>query len=203
MPDYQKGKIYTIRCRNDDTLIYVGSTIQSLAKRWGGHKRDSLKYSNMLLYKSINHKWEDWYIELYELYPCNSKMELEKREGEVIRKISTLNKFIAGRTKKEYYLDNLDKIREYRLKNSVNIRGKSKQYYLDNKDEIIEKNKKYRLENADDIKTKSKKYYLENADDIIKKSKKYYLDNIDKIKEYKKEHYLKKKAEKQEQQQKS
>ena len=31
--DYQKGKIYTIRCYDDDSLIYVGSTTQSLAVR--------------------------------------------------------------------------------------------------------------------------------------------------------------------------
>jgi hypothetical protein len=38
MPDYQKGKICTIRNRNDDTKIYVGSTIQPLAVRFAGHK---------------------------------------------------------------------------------------------------------------------------------------------------------------------
>ncbi len=26
---YKNGKIYTIRCKNDDTLTYVGSTIQT------------------------------------------------------------------------------------------------------------------------------------------------------------------------------
>jgi hypothetical protein len=30
---YKNGKIYTIRCKNDDTLIYVGSTTQPLFKR--------------------------------------------------------------------------------------------------------------------------------------------------------------------------
>ena len=37
MPDYSKGKIYTIRCLNDSN-VYVGSTIQSLAVRMGGHR---------------------------------------------------------------------------------------------------------------------------------------------------------------------
>ena len=41
MPDYSKGKIYTIRNKNDPSLIYVGSTIQSLAKRLGEHRRHS------------------------------------------------------------------------------------------------------------------------------------------------------------------
>ncbi len=30
---YKNGKIYTIRHKNDDSLIYVGSTIQPLFKR--------------------------------------------------------------------------------------------------------------------------------------------------------------------------
>ena len=53
MPDYNKGKIYTIRCRSDNTLIYVGSTTQPLAKRWGEHKPrgNNVKYQNMILYK--------------------------------------------------------------------------------------------------------------------------------------------------------
>ena len=31
---YNNGKIYTIRCRDDNNLIYVGSTVQPLYKRW-------------------------------------------------------------------------------------------------------------------------------------------------------------------------
>ena len=43
MPDYSNGKIYTIRNRNDDTKIYVGSTSQPLYKRFHQHKKDSKK----------------------------------------------------------------------------------------------------------------------------------------------------------------
>ncbi len=149
MPDYQQGKIYTIRCRNDDTLIYVGSTTQILSQRWGGHKRDSVKYPNILLYSTIDNKWDNWYIELHEFFPCSSKIELVKREGEVIRDIGTLNKQIAGRTDKEYRLENADKIKE-----------RKKKYYLENTDEIREHMKQYYLENADDKKQKMKQYRI-------------------------------------------
>jgi hypothetical protein len=105
MPDYTNGKIYTIRCRNDDNLIYVGSTIQSLPVRFGGHKKNSKREKNqsILLYSRIE-DWNDWYIELYEIYPCYNVQELKKREGEIIRQIGTLNREVAGRTKK-----NIDK----------------------------------------------------------------------------------------------
>ena len=36
---YNTGKIYTIRNKNDDNLIYVASTIQPLHKRFFEHKQ--------------------------------------------------------------------------------------------------------------------------------------------------------------------
>jgi hypothetical protein len=47
-------------------------------------------------------------------FPCENKEQLNKREGEIIREIGTLNKKIAGRTQKEYIEDNKDKIKEYK-----------------------------------------------------------------------------------------
>ena len=142
--NYSQGKIYTIRSRNDDSLIYVGSTIQPLSKRWGGHKLDSKKHPNILLYQTINNDWFNWYIELHENYPCNSKMELLKREGEVMREIGTLNKRIEGRTRQEYYQQNAD-----------NICKQKKEYYQKNTDKI----KKYYQQNADKKKEYQKEYY--------------------------------------------
>jgi hypothetical protein len=113
MPDYSKGKIYTLRCRNDISIIYVGSTIQPLAVRFGGHKCDSKRYSNHQLYSKIE-DWNDWYIELYLNYPCNSKEELHQKEGEVIREIGNLNTIINGRTKKEYRELNREHLNECR-----------------------------------------------------------------------------------------
>ena len=134
MPDYTKGKIYTIRCRTDDTLIYVGSTIQPLSVRFGGHKvkSNNAKYQNNLLYRNINHNWDNWYIELYEENSCENKEQLGKREGEVIRLIGTLNSAIAGRTRKEWRYDNKDKISE-----------QQKQLYEANKEKRLIYQKQY------------------------------------------------------------
>jgi hypothetical protein len=66
--------------------------------------------------------WEtdfnNWYIELYENFPCDNKEQLNKREGEIIREIATLNKNIAGRTIKEYYEQNKENILE-KKKNAI------------------------------------------------------------------------------------
>ena len=91
MIDYSKSKIYTIRNQNDTSLIYVGSTTQQLSKRWGEHKGKSRVYPLRLLYRTINNPWDDWYIELHQLCPCNSKEELQQKEREIIRLIGNLN----------------------------------------------------------------------------------------------------------------
>ena len=133
---YENGKIYTIRCRYDDTLIYVGSTIEKyLSSRMSKHR-----YSKSCeVCKYINDDWGNWYIELYENYPCKSKQELEKREGEIIRLIGNINKRIAGRTNKEYIEDNKEKHTEY-------CKKYSKEYYKNNRDKVLEYHKVRRLE---------------------------------------------------------
>jgi hypothetical protein len=148
MPDYSKGKIYTIRCRTDATLIYVGSTIQPLAKRWGLHKCYSLKQPETLIYKTMNNDWGNWYIELYELFPCNSKEELLKKEGEIIRLIGNLNSKIAGRT-----------IKEYRDENEVKLKDKTKKWRQNNKQEIKDYNKIYYENNKEKYKNIKKEWY--------------------------------------------
>ncbi len=135
MPDYSKGQIYTIRNRNDDTKIYVGSSIQPLYKRFHQHKLDSKrkKCMNMKLYKEVNNDWTNWYIELYENYPCNDRNELHKREGEVIRLIGTLNTIIAGRDDKQYYVDNIENKKQYSEENKDKIKERKRLYYLKKK----------------------------------------------------------------------
>ncbi len=67
MDKYKNGKIYTIRYKNDDSLIYVGSTVGPLHKRWYEHKSflKVPKYENRQLYIKINEtNIDDWYIEL-------------------------------------------------------------------------------------------------------------------------------------------
>jgi hypothetical protein len=176
MPDYSKGLIYTIRNREDDTKIYVGSTIQPLYKRFHQHKIDSKKekmYKLIKLYQEVNNDWSNWYIELYENYPCSCREELHKKEGEVIRLIGTLNKYIAGRDHKEWYIDNIEKVKErgdkYRIENADIIKERKKQYSIKNAEMLREKAKNYRINNIDVKKQSDKKYYEKNKDEINKK----------------------------------
>ena len=114
---YKEGKIYGIRNITDDTKIYIGSTIISLAQRFKQHKTKCKNGIECVLYNNIeNNDWTLWYIELYENYPCNSKKVLERREGELIRDIGTLNMNVAGRTIQEYSKEKPDKIKETKKK---------------------------------------------------------------------------------------
>ena len=133
---YKNGKIYTIRYKNDDSLIYVGSTVQPLFKRWHQHKSNlnNEKRNNWILYQKIREAdIKDWYIELYQEISCENKEQLNKREGQIIREIGTLNKLIAGRTKKEYNEDNKDKIAEQKKE----YRELNKEYYRCRRGELV------------------------------------------------------------------
>ena len=201
MPDYSKGKIYSVRFFDNDNLIYVGSTVQPLAVRFGEHKRDLKCSLYQYIQENYNNDFKVCCIELIENFECNNKEELNKREGEIIRQYkadnnyTVINKCIAGRTRKQYNQENTDKIKEYQEKYRQENAEKIKQYYQKNADKIKEKNKQYRQENADKIKEKDKQYYQENADKIKEHKKQYRQENADKIKEYNKQYYQRKKAE--------
>jgi group I intron endonuclease len=132
--DFSKAKIYKITNDfNDD--VYVGSTCDTLIKRFSSHKNNSKKEckKNYLLYRLTNEiGFERFRIDLIEDYPCEDKQTLRFREGYWIRQIGTLNKKIEGRTKqeynKEYYDENKEKKKKY-----------YKEYYDENKECILKK----------------------------------------------------------------
>jgi hypothetical protein len=130
--DYNNGKIYTIRSNQTDD-IYIGSTCTPLYKRFHNHKQDYKKWIRgkkryMTSYEII--KYDDCYIELLEECPCENIEQLRKREGHYIRIMDCVNKVIPGRTKKEYDIENRDKLCEYK-----------KQYRIDNREKIKEERK--------------------------------------------------------------
>jgi hypothetical protein len=92
--------------------------------------------------------------------------------------------------KKQYYLDNKEKIKQYNLDNKEKFKEYQKQYSIDNKEKIIEKSKQWYLNNKEKFKEYQKQYHLDNKEKIIEKRKQYYLDNKEKFKEWSKKHRL-------------
>jgi hypothetical protein len=133
MSDYSQGKIYKIISSECDD-VYYGSTVLQLNQRLALHKHNYKKYlkgitrfvTSFKIIESGNYE-----IVLVENYPCNSKKELELRERFYIENNECVNKFIPGRTKKEYEQDNRERIRERKNKKIIcNICGSeiSKRY---------------------------------------------------------------------------
>jgi hypothetical protein len=83
MERYQNGKIYNIVC-NITGKVYIGSTCKKLlSQRLAGHVSDFKgwkdgKRHNITSFQIL--EGGDYYIELLELVPCNSKDELLIKE---------------------------------------------------------------------------------------------------------------------------
>jgi hypothetical protein len=155
---YARGKIYSLRSHQTDD-IYIGSTIDILPKRLYQHKKEYERYMNGNRHYVSSYEiipYEDCYIELIENFPCNSKAELERKEGEHIRATQCVNKFIAGRTPKEWYEDNKEQ-----------ILLKKKQYHEANKEQILLKRKEYDEANKEQRALKQKERRLKNKASLI------------------------------------
>ena len=162
MPDYQKTKIYQIWSPNSEK-VYVGATTQSLSMRMVEHRKPSSSTSSSKIIIDLG----DAKIELLQQFPCDNKMESDKKEGEYIRKLDCVNKTIIGRTGKEWREDNKDKLTICK-----------KEDYEKNKSHVLEQAKIYRENNAEKIKEYRDKNKLEQA----KKKKAYREANLEKVK---------------------
>lgn len=155
---YQNGKIYVIRSHQTNN-VYIGSTTQPLSKRFALHLRH-FKSQHIYLTSFEIIKYGDAYIELLEDCPCDTKEQLLRKEGELIRATENcVNKVISGRTMQEYYIDHKESIIE-----------KNKTYYANNRNAIIEQKKQYYSDNKDEIGEKHKNYYIQNKDKIVAKN---------------------------------
>ena len=84
--DYSKTSMYRLVCNDTKvTDIYVGYTTNFM-NRANTHKHvcnnEKNKHYDNEKYKMIrnNGGWENWTMELIELYPCNNRMEARTRE---------------------------------------------------------------------------------------------------------------------------
>ena len=180
MPNYANGSIYKIWSISTDE-IYIGSTVEPLSKRMTkhrcGYKRYKAgKYHYITSFKIM--EYGDAKIELIEKIDCKCREELLSREGYYIRTLECVNKCIAGRTKKQWDIDNKDKMKQYREDNKDKLTEYSKQHYKKNKDKISQRHKQYREDNKD----KMKQYQQDNKEKLTEYYKQRYKKNKDKIK---------------------
>ena len=84
-------------------------------------------------------------IELIEFCQCETKDELLRREGQIIKNTDCVNRCVAGRTDREYYEDNYDFIKllqkQYYNNHKEKIKEYKKQYYENHKKDLLQKRK--------------------------------------------------------------
>ena len=180
--DYKNGKIYALRTQHSDE-IYIGSTTQTLTKRLSWHHCPKQTCSSKILFE----KYDDVYIELIEEFPCETKGQLNKREGEIQREQieKMVNKRMEGRTDKEYTADTREKRKEYKknynAENKEFISQQKKIHYETNKEKIATQGKKYREEHQAEIAERNRIKREANRETINQRKREIYQTNKEKI----------------------
>jgi len=151
--DYSQGIIYKI-WSNNTGRCYIGSTVQRLSARMGGHRRDYKRYkktgksycSSFIIFDDGDIKYER-----IAKNSCENLEQLRKAEGFYQKKYECVNINTAGRTRKEYRQDNKEKNKEYKLKNKEKI----KEYQLKNKEKKSKQDKVRYQNNKDKLNKKN------------------------------------------------
>ena len=152
----------------------------TLAARMSAHRTNNKKPGLSCTSATIL-AFEDARIELIENYPCSNRQQLVRREGEIIKSRECVNLLIAGRTGKEHYEENKERIAQQRKgfrdthKELITERSKAnyqatkdelKKKYEDNKIEVLQKRKEHYQANKEAIAAKNKAYYEAHKDEI-------------------------------------
>ena len=142
--DYSKGKIYKIVVDTKEKYEpYVGSTVQGLAERMGGHRSDYKKWkigkgSHVKSYDLFDKFGvENCKIILLEEYPCDSKMKLLMKEREWFDKMECCNQMKPFTSKEE----KMEYIKIWRDEHKEQLAEKMKIYHDEHKEQISEKRK--------------------------------------------------------------
>ena len=131
---YQNGKIYKI-VDNGYNTCYIGSTIEALSVRMAKHRSGYRNYLNggkascKALEIFDEHGIENCKIELIEEYPCENKIQLQKREGFHVQNTHCVTKRVEGQ-----YLSQ----EEYRERHKEEKQQYMTQYREHNKERLSE-----------------------------------------------------------------
>ena len=169
-------------CGDDE---YIGSTIRPLSERMNQHRKEfktgRTRTTSCLIFQK--HGLENVKIELIEEFSCENVEQLHKREGEIQRERKSVNKKIAGRTKAEYYKENVEEIKHRRS-----------QYYQDHIEEIRQQHRQYNQDHAEENRERCRQYRQDHAEELREKARQYHHNHAEERREYKRQYYLRKKT---------
>ena len=146
---YASSKIYKV-VDNAYTMCYYGSTTQPLSRRMGKHRMHYKlfgegNFSRLTVFDIFDaHGVDNCKIELVEECPCESKEQLNQREGFHVRNNVCVNKNISGRTLAEW----LEDTRDHRMQ-------MARSWQAANPEKVQEADKKYRSNHLQKIKDRA------------------------------------------------
>ena len=198
MNKYHNGEIYKI-VDVGYNKCYIGSTTEKLSQRMTRHRSDYNRHNDGRRLNKISvfelfdeFGLDNCKIELVEYCKCETKDELVRREGELIKNSDCVNKQIAGRTKKEYAEENREALlkqkheygkREYTCdicNSTMRLDDKSKHLKTEkhkrNIKQIEDPTFDYKAEIEERRKEYRQRYYEFNKETINEKNK-FYRDS--------------------------
>ena len=120
MNKYNNACVYKIYNKLNPEEFYIGSTIQSLTRRFLHHKRSDMKLKSKLYKLMKENEFDNFDIELLCCYEdCENKTQLRKLEQEFIDELKpSINKYRAYCSEEKikeqlviYYENNKEKIK--------------------------------------------------------------------------------------------
>jgi predicted house-cleaning noncanonical NTP pyrophosphatase (MazG superfamily) len=179
--DFSKGLIYSIVCKTDKTLIYIGSTT-NFTKRKNHHKtvchNEKNKDHNTPVYVMVraNGGWDNFEMQPVKEYACENAIQLvieeERLRKQMQANLNARRSFLSEEEAKEihrnysqnYHQEHQAEAKEYKTK-----------YYQEHQAEAKEYKTKYYQEHLAELKEYNLKYYEANKDEINKKRREKYL----------------------------
>ena len=194
MNRYENGKIYKV-VDVGFNKCYIGSTCEMLSKRMERHRNSYRKYLRTDEMETRCHLLFDEFgvenckIMLIENYPCNSKEELFRKEGEYIQNLDCINRYVAGRTRQAHFKEHAEEIRERNRQHKKIVYEQNPQIYKDrvkayqekNKDVVIPQRKKRYEAKREEILKRQKDNREANKEIFNQRRREYYQQNREKM----------------------
>jgi hypothetical protein len=199
------GKVYKI-IHNQSDIVYIGSTLGTIAQRWQNHKRNYQNYLKEKHSGSIYPYFEQFGIENFKIILIKEYEVVDRRHLCIYEQLwihktrccNSISAFKINRKDEKFYLKKFypNSVQEAQIERK---KQQSRDYYQKNKQKIKERAKEWVNNNKDEIKERMKEYRIRNKDklkkDKIKEYKQQYsIDNREKIKQQKRQYYLDNKA---------
>ena len=167
--------IYSIVCKTNPELVYVGSTTLYKQRKW--QHTTNAKTSTKTLYELIrsNGGWDNFVMSEIKHVECDTRKQgYEEEDKYMIKMKATMNSnksaFNADRPHEPKLKKEKKDIKKQREENKDKISEANKKYYQEHKEE----RKAYRESIAEEQKEYKKKWYEEHRAERIEKNQEEY-----------------------------